>query len=294
MASPPPSNEPQGAGTKQGFVQYDAGGRGGRAFVQSLPNQPGPAREKAIFNAIVGGFTPDLAWLPVVSTDDQGNSLTLYVTGDALAVGTNDDWVRVSVNHATAQNIADAWTADDGSGAYLLTSKISDLINAQGLQVAPTIESADPSVGTMHMAETWVMLKANDDVNTKLQGSKGLLSNVGKDWVNTPRLAQQPDRAANYGFYVPGAPDGPQGSKGSGGWSHGPGQKAVWQNVGLAHDLGHVDYSQVVRMVSRWADLNGQTVDVADVAKDPSLAHLVSDEGPVAMHHPGVPLNGSP
>lgn len=282
-----------GAGQEGANVTAFEGG--GRAFIASLPANPGPDRERAIFQAVASGFTRPIEWLPVTSTDSQGNVLTLYVMADALAVGTADDWVRVSVTHPTAQNIADLWTDGDGSGAYLLTSKIADLIAQQAaVRLTPTIESSDPTVGTNNMAKTWVMQKTDDDIEAKRNGLPGLVVNAGKDWVNTPRLVGSPGNAANYGFYVLDAPDGQQAAKGSGGWSHGPGGKAVWQNVGLAHDLGHTDYSQVVRMVSKWADLNGATVDVATIAADPNLAHLVSDEGVVPMHHPGVPWNGQP
>src|SRR5262249_18323888 len=149
------------------------------------------------------------------------------------------------------------------------------------------------------------MLFFHDRVEETRAGRDGLLCNAGKYWVNSTKLGttERPMRlpngaiaAANYGFFprLDGgvlAPKGPAGVHDAQGWSHGPGTFAVWQNVGCAHDLTHVDYSQTVRLVSRRGLLDGAVVrDLADVAQDLELCGLVSDEGPVLMRHPAIPL----
>ena len=61
------------------------------------------------------------------------------------------------------------------------------------------------------------------------------------------------------------------------------------QPVGLAHNLDHTDYSQVVRLVRADCELDGEVRPLAEVALDPLWHVLVSDEGPVELRHPGVP-----
>ncbi len=164
------------------------------------------------------------------------------------------------------------------------------------------------------MSETWVMLEYHRAIEQARAGREGLLSDAGKYWVGS-RLLGTPSApspvhdstgkpipgtiaAANYGFFVLDssgnyAPKGPQGSHvGTGGWSHGPGGWAVWQNVGLAHNLDHADYSQTCRLAARQASLDGSSdlVDLQDIALDPKLCALVSDEGPTLLRQPSIPF----
>jgi len=57
-----------------------------------------------------------------------------------------------------------------------------------------------------------------------------------------------------------------------------------WQSPGFKHDHEHWDPSQTIRLMYRLAvlfdsDGNRETVDLYDVASDPSLAPLISHEG---------------
>ncbi len=56
-----------------------------------------------------------------------------------------------------------------------------------------------------------------------------------------------------------------------------------------AHDVGHVDYSHTVCLVSRRCTVDGVARDLESVLRSPQLAHLVSDEGPMRVtRHPAV------
>ena len=113
------------------------------------------------------------------------------------------------------------------------------------------------------------------------QGATGLIENVGKHWVLTNEIVGKTilgiQAAANYGWYSDqGGPsrDGPF---------------SVVQPLSTAHFIDYVDYSQVIRLVQQRCTVDGQDADLRDVLRDPALATLVSDEGPLAIVRiPGV------
>ncbi len=277
----------------------------------ALPKLAGPAREQAIADAVARGFIRTVNWVRIrssVTIAGAAHTLDFDVMEDSLAVGDDSDWIRVSMSPRTMQHLADTWT----SPVYLCTSRIADLIalNAE-VRIPCMVMSARPDIGSAHMSDTWVMLEYNRSIETARAGRAGLLSDAGKYWVASSRLgtAAKPTAvtggsepaSANYGFFVVDAkgnyaPKGPMGSHvGTGGWSHGPGGMAVWQNVGLAHNLDHCDYSQTCRFVGRMGTLDGATaVDLQDIASDPALAALVSDEGPTLMRIPAIPPSTQP
>jgi hypothetical protein len=237
----------------------------GSEFVRALPVTPGASREGAILDAVTAGQAR-LVWT-TIEARHLGHIATIRVSEDALAIGDADDWVRVTVNHTTAQQIADHFNA------LLPTTRISDLIFGHAaVRLTPCLQHADAD-----MALTSRMLQHHEAVELKRAGRPGLVSTVGKDWVVTNRLVGRPDRSANYGWHDSAAPNG-----------------LVWQPLGLAHDRWHVDYSQVVRLVDRNIEVDGVARDLVDVLRDPELAPLVSSEGPISLWRlEAVPLTGS-
>ena len=235
----------------------------GRELVASFPERPTREREEKILDAVKRGFVRPIRWAQVHAYS-PGHEAVLEVMADALALGDESDFVRLNVNHTTAQRIADVL------GAALPTSRISDLANMQAtVRLRPCLQTPDAMI-----AHTSRMIRHSACVEERRAGREGLASTVGKDWVLTNRLVGHPDHAANYGWHDPSAPNG-----------------RVWQPVGLAHDRWHVDYSQVVRLVRPTVIVDGTTMPLADVLVSPELSPLVSSEGPLAVtRHPGVPL----
>ncbi len=230
----------------------------GTDFAASLPQEPSLAREQAIWEAVRRGWHRPLAWrrLQVSAAGHQG---VLWVADDALKIGDADDSIRVNVTAQTGQ-----WIADH-LGASLCTKHISDLIWQQAdVRLTPSIQTPDAQ-----MAWTHRMVQHSQAVDAKLDARAGLVANVGKDWVLTNRLAAQPGRAANYG------------------WFRSDGRPI--QPLGLAHDVHHVDYSQVLRLVRREMEVDGREMDIEAVGRHPELAALVSDEGPLSVwRQPGI------
>jgi hypothetical protein len=71
-----------------------------------------------------------------------------------------------------------------------------------------------------------------------------------------------------------------------------PAGVTVLQPVGLAHGPTHADYSQVFRAMGKTGILDGEKVLLEDIAKDPKLFKLLTDEGrPLpSLRHPDYAL----
>ncbi|WP_437774294.1 hypothetical protein [Sorangium sp. So ce1097] len=238
----------------------------GTDWAARLPERAGAAREDAVLEAVQGGLLAPICWVPVHSQHGEHRA-TFLVSADALRIGDAQDSVRINASARTTQRIADLL------GCVMLTTRLCDLVWQQAsVRIPPCIGAPDPA-----MASTSRMLEHHRRVEERVAGRAGLIENVGKHWVLTNRLAGRRDRAANYGWYDPKA-------------AHRYGQHALWQPLGLAHDMDHVDYSQVVRLVRRQCTVDDAERDLLDVMTDPALAGLVSSEGPLrVLRQPGVP-----
>jgi hypothetical protein len=238
----------------------------GTELIAALPQQASAAREEALFDAVAAGHIAPITWAEVQSGHGKHRA-TFFVTADALRVGCEEDSIRINASARTTQRIADLL------GCVLQTAHLCDLVWEQAtVKIAPCISAPDAA-----MATTARMLRHHQAVEARVAGRTGLIENVGKHWVLSNRLVGSRDRAANYGWYDAAA-------------AHRSGRYALWQPVGLAHDLNHVDYSQVVRLVQRRCVVDDVERDIAEVMADPALSGLVSNEGPLrVLRQPGVP-----
>ncbi|EYF01390.1 hypothetical protein [Chondromyces apiculatus] len=234
-------------------------------FMRGLPEKPSFGREDAILQAVRDARTTQTTWVEVVSKHKE-HELVLFVSADALRVGDEQGSVRVSVSARTAQRIADLL------GCVLPTTKVCDLIWEQAaVKLKPCIQKPDGAMGY-----TSRMIQHHTKVEAAYAGRQGLIENVGKHWVLTNRLAGTRNVSANYGWYDEAAP-------------RKFGAHKMWQTLGLAHNLDHVDYSQVMRLVQRCCLVNGEERDLTEVMVDRTLAPLVSSEGPLRFTRlPGV------
>lgn len=275
----------------------------GSLFAKTLPKKATPKREQMILDAVRRRDIAPIAWVPIQTSykNKQGHTYTatIFVSRDALRVGDATDSFRATVNHRTAQLIADEL------GVVLPTPKLSDEIFRQAPIQLDAMKQAHLSwVNDGTMSLTRRMLEQSAQVDKAISdqhatGKKGLVADVGKDWVNTKRLFEPyqassqcepgPERAANYGWHLTTP------------WifrSESLPEVNVFQPVGLCHTIGHVDYSQVVRLVRRDVDLCGPgmgpsgcgKIDIRAIVTDPALAGLVSHTGVLpSMRHPDVP-----
>jgi GH25 family lysozyme M1 (1,4-beta-N-acetylmuramidase) len=264
----------------------------GSEWIKGIPNS-GRAREDAVINAVKVGLCLPVEWVEVpvnaLIKDGENERLvraTVFVSRDVLSVGEPDDYIRVNGSAETAQRIADI------CGTVLPTSKICDLIytlaKTRRQAIEPCIQPSVPSDRTKKgfsplMNDTAAMVqhsRAVDERLKKLGVQPIVVSNAGKDWILSNKLTG--NLAANYGWFSPSAP-----------YRKGLGHR-LWQPAATAHDLHHTDYSQTIRLVKATMIVDGAERNVLDIASDPVLWQLVSDEGPLRVKRvPGVKMTDS-
>ena len=240
--------------------------------LDGIPAQAGQAREDWLFQAVCDGrATYDLA--EVVSTHD-GRTAHFQVFADALKV----DGVRINVSAQTEQKIADVL------GFMLMTPKLADLVWLQkSTKLLPhprQITSAtDAMIGHSSLIDADL---------AKLGNPGGIVCTVGKHWVIDNDLALHAGRAENYGWHFDGnigiSPEMTATKDDHGQWMK------IIQGRGWAHDMHHVDYSQICVLVSRQCTVDGAQMDLMDLLQDASLAPLASHQGVMkVLRQPGVP-----
>lgn len=231
--------------------------RGGREILQRLAAAPLAEREETIVRELLSGNAPAslLRWRPIefVRQDSRGveRKVALSVLPDDLAVGSDEDFVRVPLTPRAAQRIADAW------GGQLPTRAIVDAIHAHAdLRISPI-----PLTENREAPATF--LEHHDRIQRQLGAAPAgqLLSGGKKSVVVTNRLGERPRRVAIYGWHqLDGTPIQP---------------------LTIVHHENYVDYSHGIRLVRREMTIDGRRHDVRRVAHDPVLHPLLSDEGPL-------------
>jgi hypothetical protein len=218
----------------------------------------GAERERAILEQIEAGNIPDFMrrFKTITVTDSAGNRAELKVMPDYLAIGTDNDFVRVPVTPLLAKALADRY------GLALPTRKVVDDIYQQadvrlvGRGLVQTKQDQN------YMQGNGFYLRHNDLIERQLggRGQGALVAGHKKDIIVSRYAETHPGGLDFYGLFD---------ANGN------PIQKDP------AHENTYVDYSHGVRFISQEVIVNGKPMRYDDVLSDPRLAGLLSDEGPV-------------
>jgi len=250
-----------GDALSQAIPERSARADGGSNVMDRLMSLGGSARDAAVADEVLAGNVPaSMRQLTAVSMDGQTADgrkvkVTLCVTPDYLAVGSDRDNVRVPLGLPAAARIADEL------GFFLPTTRMVDAIYQQAeVQLSPS-----PMDPTNAMVTTAYLVRHNITVNDmrarQTRRLDALTAGQKKDVVLTTRLFAKRGKVAIYGWHrTNGRPIQP---------------------LSTVHGAEYADYSHGIRLVSQTAFVNGEAVDLADVMQDPQLAALVSSEGPV-------------
>lgn len=233
---------------------------GGRAFMEQTSHLSPDAREEAILREILRGNTPAFVWKlkPVRLTWYEHGKVQyrgrIWVTSDYLAIGSEDDFIRIPMTPMTAQKIASRF------GYSLPTRKIVDEIYAQAeVRVKPQPLKAGPLMVTNGYYQLHQSM-----IEKQLGRSHGkLIAGHKKDVVLSNILMRRPHRVAIYG------------------WHTSP--KRPIQPLSIFHIDSYADYSHGIRLVWHEMEVNGKKMPLAQVLRDPVLSKLVSDEGVLAI-----------
>jgi hypothetical protein len=229
-----------------------AGALGGKAFAESIDDLPPAAREAAIVREALRGNVPQfLRTLRRVTLKSGSHTCVVKVMPDYLAVGADDDFLRIPMTPASAKAIADAF------GFTLPTAKIVDAVYAQ----------ADVKLEPRPLTEARETIQTFAQHNAIIEGQRGgkplgaLVAGIKKDVVISNKLKAKPGKVAIYGWHKP---DG----------------KPI-QPLYAGHAAHYVDYSHGIRLVSRGVTLDGAERDLLDVLADPETCRIVGEEEPI-------------
>ena len=181
------------------------------------------------------------------------HAIRYEVMPDYLAIGSDDDFVRMPMTPYTAQAFCDAF------GFVLPTRKmVNDIWAAATVHLEPrplTVEREAPLTFLEHHRIIEQQLAGNP------RGS--FVAGIKKDVVVTNRLSEQAGRVAIFGWhYTTGAPIQP---------------------LYVGHVDWYVDYSHGIRPVRRAMLVDGASRPFETILSDPDVRGLLSDEGAVVV-----------
>jgi len=258
-ASEPASN----AGVAGTIPERAAGAQGGSAFMARVNSMSLANYDKAVLDEITRGNIPDFlknfkeVKVNFKTKDGKEHTASYYAMPDYLAIGSNDDFVRVPMTPMAAQKIAEMY------GCQLPTKKMVDDIYSQAtVKLNPQPISVDKGISKIsNFAEHQKMVekqRAGQPLGALTAGDK-------KDVVITNMLdqaaAKGKKQVAIYGW-------------------HQKNGKAI-QPLSTIHNYYHVDYSHGIRLIKDTMVVDGKTVKVADVLKDAELSKAISYEGTI-------------
>lgn len=239
-----------------------AGTPGGARFARNVATLVRGERDAETLRAVLGGDIPDFlrrlqpVELRAYSSDGRPLHATVCVMPDYLAVGNDQDFLRMPMGLKAATEVAARL------GFVLPTPRMVDAIYRESArQLRPQPLRAGPA-----MRSTTYFTRHNADIVAQLKrlgiAPGVLLAGHKKDVVLSNRMDSHPGRIAIYG------------------WHQANGEPI--QPLSTAHGVEYVDYSHGIRLVSDVMLLNGRVTSVHKVLANARLAAVLSDEGPVA------------
>lgn len=221
----------------------------------------GPERDAAILREIESGNIPEFLRNPktIVVRDAQGNTAEFQVLPDYLAIGSDNDYVRVPMSPGLARAIANKYGFD------LPTEKLCRTIYEQPDAVKMIgVGLVNSREDTNYMQGNGFTLRHDSmiDANMPNAPTGTLIAGHKKDIILSNFAAQNPSRMDFYGLYN----------------AYG---NAIQGSGGGAHEVDYADYSHGARLVSQRVVVNGVPMSYEQLLKDKRYAHLASSEGPI-------------
>jgi hypothetical protein len=231
----------------------------GSAFIVAVAALSRDEREAAVLRELMAGNIPSFlrtlhtVRLTMTGPDGVVRTIAYEVMPDYLAIGSDEDFVRMPMNPYTAQAFCDAF------GFVLPTRKmVNDIWQASSVRVDPhplTVEREAPATFHQH----------HRIIEEQLAGARrgALVGGIKKDVVVSNKLMERPNRVAIFGWHYPN------------------GQPI--QPLYAGHVDWYVDYSHGIRPVRRVMLIDGALRRFEEILDDPQLRNLLSDEGELSV-----------
>lgn len=231
---------------------------GGAAVMAAVGNGSGSSRDNRLAQEALDGNMPSyMRDLQPVTFDGTvgGRSITvtICVTPDYLAIGSDSDHVRVPLGLPAALRVADAFDM------MLPTTSMVDAIYRQAdVRIAPSPMTPGSAMSSTNYFVTHD--RTVDGQFSRAGAQQGMLvAGHKKDLVLANRLSRNPGRVAIYGW-------------------HRTNGRAI-QPLSTVHGEYYADYSHGIRLVSRTAFVNGQAVDLRELLTDDRYAGFLNSDG---------------
>ncbi len=241
------------------FQNHDRGENApdGHAYIQMVQDTGFWAMEDMTVSQILSGNVPSaLKKFRKIVYKADGHKVEMWVLPDYLAVGNDQDFVRMPMGPLAAQRVADSLYCS------LPTTFLSDRIDevSEGrIEIFPFRPVGDRNMKPLCFEDS------NNAINA-LMRSKGLkfgqfVSGLKKDVVLTTRLENEAGFDRHVAIY---------------GWHHPDGHPQ--QPLFIRHGNFYSDYSHGIRLIYRTIKIDGKEYDLRAVLEDPFLFRLVSKE----------------
>lgn len=231
-----------------------AAAESGSAFIERIAKLDRQAREQAIATAVLSGNVPNWSrtFIPIEvldSTAGNPRSIQLHVLQDYLAIGADDDAVRMPMTPATA------WQICEQLDCSLPTAKLCDaLFAAAHIRLTPHPMRQDRD-------QVLTFLEHDRLIEKQLLGKARDCLVIGhkKDVILSNALLKREHRVAIYGWHYPsGVPIQP---------------------IYSGHVDWYTDYSHGIRLIANPAMAGGQDADYRSLLHSEGWQELLSNEG---------------
>lgn len=236
--------------------------------------------EDLIVETVTAGQVPDALrhfrkitfTTPVVDSVEilrKKHKVEMWVLPDYVAIGTNDDFVRMPMGPLAAQRIADALDCT------LPTTYLVDRI-AEASEGHVDIFPFRP-LGSRN-CQPIVFQDSNNAINAQFKAYGyhfgQFISGLKKDIVLTYKIMTLTEYERNVAIY---------------GWHHPDGR--AQQPLFIRHGNFYVDYSHGVRLIYNKVKIDGAEYNIREILQSPELYRLLSDE---PMHLTQATYAGKP
>lgn len=237
--------------------EHKGNGLTGWDFIESIDDMDFWDFEEKTLLALLEGNVPDsLRFFRKIRYQRLGHTVEFWALPDYLAVGTNDDFVRIPMGIISSRKVAKVM--DCCLPTTFLVDRINDV--AEG---ALDIFPFRPLRGRNSLP---IVFQDHNNALKALYKAKGyhfgqFISGLKKDLVETIYIDKNPEYANNIAIY---------------GWHHPDGHPQ--QPLFLRHANFYSDYSHGTRLIWHEITVDGQPFELDALMHDPELYRLVSDE----------------
>jgi len=235
------------------FGQRPVDAVSGSQFMQQTGNLDFAERQAAALQEIFAGNVPESLRIPAILSliNDQGDTLLIPVTKDYMAIGSDEDFVRMPLSFPSAKAIGNQFNV------FIPTPTLVDAIYDQAsLQLKP-----QPMHPGEEMRSNAYYLRHNFLINEQAGIHRFphlLVAGHKKDVVISIRLLRQHGKVPIYGWHLrSGDPIQP---------------------LSLVHGESYEDYSHGMRLIGSLGCLNGRPVGVEELFSDPTWEASLSAE----------------